>query len=334
MRALVFAIFAVSLGTLLNAAIDAPVKLDSGMVSGITGTNPEVRVFKGIPFAAPPTGNLRWRAPQPVAHWDGVRKGDQFGPVCMQQSRPGSTPAPSEDCLYVNVWTGAKAATERRPVIVWTYGGGFTSGSGSEPRYDGEALARKGAVVVTYNYRLGAFGFFAHPELDKESDHHTSGNYAMMDMAAVLHWVQRNISSFGGDPSRVTIDGESAGSMLVSAMVGSPEGKGLFRRAISQSGAWMGIGIGKMTTHTQAEEAGVKMAQTLGASSLAELRAKSADDLLKNARVAAGIVVDGWYVPEDLSATFAKGKQNDVDVLVGSNRDEGTFFARGPGATV
>jgi para-nitrobenzyl esterase len=319
-----------------SAAITEPIKIDTGLISGTAPSNSpsdEVRVFKGIPFAAPPVGDLRWRAPQPAAHWDGVRKADQFGPVCMQQSRPGSTPAPSEDCLYVNVWTGAKAASERRPVIVWTYGGGFTSGSGSEPRYDGEALARKGAVVVTYNYRLAAFGFFAHPELDKESEHHTSGNYAMMDMAAVLHWVQRNITSFGGDPTRVTIDGESAGAMLVSAMVGSPEGKGLFKRAISQSGAWMGIGIGKMTTHAQAEEAGVKMAQTLGASSLAELRAKSADDLLKNGRGGGSIIVDGWYVPEDLSATFAKGRENDVDVLVGSNRDEGTFFARGPGAT-
>ena len=160
-------------------------------------------------------------------------------------------------------------------MIVWTYGGGFTGGSGSEPRYDGEALARKGAVVVTYNYRLGAFGFFAHPELTKESGHNASGNYGMMDMAEVLHWVQRNIANFGAIPTRVTIAGESAGAFLVSAMVGSPEGKGLFKRAISQSGAWMGIGIGKMTTRAQAEEAGVKLAQSMGASSLAELRAKS-----------------------------------------------------------
>src|SRR5580658_3447125 len=268
MRALVFAIFAVSLGTLLNAAIDAPVKLDSGMVSGITGTNPEVRVFKGIPFAAPPTGNLRWRAPQPVAHWDGVRKGDQFGPVCMQQSRPGSTPAPSEDCLYVNVWTGAKAATERLPVIVWTYGGGFTSGSGSEGRYDGEALAKKGAVVVTYNYRLGMFGFFAHPELTAESGHNASGNYGMMDAFAVLRWVQKNIAAFGGDPRKVTIDGESAGAILVAAMVGSPEGKGLFQRAMAQSGAWMGLSIAKMRTREQAEAAGKTAA---GAHTIAEL---------------------------------------------------------------
>jgi para-nitrobenzyl esterase len=313
---------------ILSAALPEPVRIDTGLISGTTTTSDDVRVFKGIPFAAPPVGDLRWRPPQPAAHWDGTRAADQFGPVCMQQGRPGATPAPSEDCLYINVWTGAKAATERRPVIVWTYGGAFTGGSGSEPRYDGEALARKGAVVVTYNYRLGAFGFFAHPELDKESDHHTSGNYGMMDMAAVLHWVQRNIAAFGGDPNRVTIDGESAGAVLVSAMVGSPEGKGLFKRAISQSGAWMGIGINKMTTHAQAEEAGLKLAQTMGAATLADLRAKSAPELLKNSR-SGGVIVDGWYVPEDLSATFAKGKQNDVDVLVGSNRDEGTFFTRG-----
>jgi para-nitrobenzyl esterase len=152
MNRLLFLIPACS--AIVSAALTEPVKIDTGLISGTTTTSDEVRVFKGIPFAAPPVGDLRWRAPQPAAHWDGVRKADQFGPVCMQQSRPGSTPAPSEDCLYVNVWTGAKAGSERRPVIVWTYGGGFTGGSGSEPRYDGEALARKGAVVVTYNYRL------------------------------------------------------------------------------------------------------------------------------------------------------------------------------------
>jgi len=316
------------------AGIPEPIHIDTGLISGAATNSDEVRVFKGIPYAAPPVGDLRWRSPQPAAKWDGVRKADQFGPVCMQGRGPNANgPAPSEDCLYVNVWTGAKAANEKRPVIVWTYGGGFTSGAGSEARYDGEMLARKGVVVVTYNYRLGVFGFLAHPELDKESDHHTSGDYAMQDFAAVLHWVQRNIAGFGGDPSRVTIDGESAGAMLVSAMVGSPEGKGLFRRAISQSGAWMGIGIGRMTTHEQALESGEKLAQGLGATSLADLRAKSAADLMRARGGAAGISVDGWYVPEDLSMTFAKGKENDVDILVGSNRDEGTFFAR-PGSTV
>ena len=196
-------------------------------------------MYKDIPFAAPPVGDLRWRAPQPPAHWEGVRKADQFSPLCMQQTRgpaAASGPAPSEDCLYLNIWTSAKAPGERRPVIVWTYGGGFTGGAGSLAMYNGEALAKKGAVVVTYNYRLGVFGFLAHPELTKESGHNASGNYAMMDMAAVLKWVQKNIANFGGDPKRVTIDGESAGAMLVSAMVGSPEGKGLFQRAIAQSG--------------------------------------------------------------------------------------------------
>jgi para-nitrobenzyl esterase len=313
------------------AAIQEPVHIDTGLVSG-AATASDVRVFKGIPYAAPPVGELRWRPPAPAAHWEGVRKGDEFGPVCMQNRQPNATPAASEDCLYLNVWTAAKAANEKRPVIVWTYGGGFTSGAGSEPRYDGEALAKKGAVVVTYNYRLGTFGFFAHPELTKESGRNASGNYGMMDMAAALHWVQKNIAAFGGDPAKVTIDGESAGAFLVSAMVGSPEGKGLFKRAISQSGAWMGISIAHMTTRAEAEAAGVKLAQGMGANSLADLRAKSAQDLFKAGR-GGSLIVDGWYVPEDLSITFANGKENDVDVLVGSNRDEGTFFAR-PGTNL
>jgi len=223
---------------LAYAGIPDPVRLDTGSVSGVDLKDSTVRVFKGIPYAAPPVGDLRWRAPQPAAKWDGVRKGDQFGPACSSggTGRGGKgPPAQIEDCLYLNVWTSAKSASDRLPVIVWTYGGGFTSGSGSEPRYDGEALAKKGAVVVTYNYRLGTFGFFAHPELTKESGHNASGNYGMMDMAAALRWVQKNITAFGGDPRRVTIDGESAGAGLVAAMVGSPEGKGLFQRAIAQS---------------------------------------------------------------------------------------------------
>jgi para-nitrobenzyl esterase len=318
----------------LSAAISDPVRTDSGLVSGVPGSTDEVRVYKGIPFAAPPVGDLRWREPRPPSHWDGVRKADAFSPACMQQQRfaaAASGPAPSEDCLYVNVWTAAKSASERRPVIVWTYGGAFTGGAGSLAMYDGDALARKGAVVVTYNYRLGIFGFLAHPELTKESGHNSSGNYALMDMAAVLRWVQKNIANFGGDPKRVTIDGESAGSMLVSAMVASPQGKGLFQRAIGQSGGWMGISIGKMTTRAQAEENGEKMAQALGAPTLAELRAKPTDELLKNARGGFAIIVDGWYVPEDLSITYENHKQNDVDLLVGSNHDEGTFFSR-PGS--
>src|SRR5580698_5873823 len=247
MRALVFAIFALSLGTLLHAAIDAPVKLDSGMVSGITGTNPEVRVFKGIPFAAPPTGNLRWRAPQPVAHWEGVRKGDEFGPICMQAAGRGgrggggqnAAPKMSEDCLYLNVWTAAKSPAERRPVMVWIYGGGFAAGAAGIPAYDGVQFAKDGVVLVSLNYRVGPFGFLAHPALTREGGG-TSGNYGIEDMIAALRWVKRNIAQFGGDPTRVTIFGESAGGMAVSLLAASPAAAGLFQRAISESGGALG----------------------------------------------------------------------------------------------
>lgn len=294
------------------------------------------------------------------AKWEGVRAADQFGATCTSgaggggggrgQAKGGAPkgnpdqakaapkaaapargpagPPASEDCLYINVWTSAKSASERLPVIVWTYGGAFTQGSGSVPGYDGEALAKKGAVVVTYNYRLGMFGFFAHPDLAAESDHHTSGDYAMLDFLTALKWVRKNIAAFGGDPRRVTIAGESAGAIMVSAMVGSPEGKGLFHRAIAQSGAWMGLSAAKMRTREETEAAG-KMAA--GSHTIAELRAMPLQDLAQNLRgVQAGVIVDGWIVPEDESATYAKGKQNDVDILVGSNRDEGTFFGGGP----
>jgi len=331
-------ILSVTLITVL-AAVPEPVRLDSGSVSGTAVNDPGVRAFKGIPYAAPPVGDLRWRAPQPAAHWEGVRKADQFGANCTAGGGAGGRggkgkaaaptgPAPSEDCLYVNVWTPAKAAGDRLPVMVWTYGGAFTGGSGAEARYDGESLAKKGIIVVTYNYRLGLFGFLAHPELTKESGHNASGNYGMMDFAAVLRWVQKNIAAFGGDPRKVTIAGESAGAILVASMVGSPEGKGLFQRAIAQSGAWMGLSITKMRTLEQAEEVGKRAA---GTHSIAELRAMSTQEVAQNVTgVQAGVVVDGWMVPEDQSLTFLKGKQNDVDVLIGSNQDEGTFFGGPP----
>src|SRR5690242_16170148 len=181
------------------AAINEPIKLDSGMVTGTPGRATDTRAFKGIPFAASPVGDLRWREPQAVAHWDGVRKADELGPVCMQNGPGGGTSKPSEDCLYLNVWTGADSASEKRPVMVWIYGGGFNTGSASQPDYDGENLAKKGAVVVTFNYRLGAFGFFAHPELTKESDRRGAANFGMLDAIAVLQWVQRNVAAFGGD---------------------------------------------------------------------------------------------------------------------------------------
>lgn len=329
-RATLFIAFVIALTVTTAAAaeISDPVRIDAGLISGAPATSAGVRAFRGIPFAAPPVGALRWRAPQPVARWEGVRKAGEFGPRCMQ-GQPGAAggPATNEDCLYVNVWTTAKSASERLPVIVFSYGGGFNTGAGSEARYDGEALAKKGVVFVTFNYRLGAFGFFAHPELTKESGHNASGNYGFMDMIATLKWVQKNIGSFGGDPSRVTIMGESAGAMMVAGLVGSPEAKGLFRRAIAESGAWMGLGIGRMTPRSQAEASGQQRATAMGAASLADLRAKPADEILRSAG-SSGMIVDGWIIPEDLSNVFAAGKQNEVDVLVGSNQDEGTFFGQ------
>jgi len=313
-------LLAATLTLTLQAAIDAPVKTDTGLISGIPGNNPDIRVFKGIPFAAPPVANLRWHAPTPVAKWDGVRKGDEFGPICMQAPGRGATqPKMSEDCLYLNVWTGAKSPTEKRPVSVWIHPGGYTSGSGSSPATDGEAFAKKGVVVVTINYRLGPLGFFAHPELTKESDRNASGNYALMDQTAALEWVQKNIAAFGGDPKRVTVDGDSAGAASIGNLLGSPRTKGLYQRAIAESGAWIGLSVGHTMTLPEAEQAGLK------AGTLADLRAKPAADVLKGGR-GGGPIIDGYFLPEDVGKVFAAGKQNDVPVLIGSNKDEGTFF--------
>jgi para-nitrobenzyl esterase len=337
-----------------SAAIPEQVKIDTGILAGTVSTGqPGVRVFKGIPFAAPPIGDNRWRAPQPAAKWDGVRKADAFGAPCIASApaaprggggqgrgggaAPGAAPAAqavapreparSEDCLYANVWTSASNANDRRPVMVWIYGGGFTSGSGGTAWYDGENLAAKGPVIVTFNYRLGTFGFFAHPELAKESGHNASGNYGMMDAIAMLQWVKKNISAFGGDPNNVTIAGESAGANMIGALVGSPQAKGLFQRAIAESGAWMGLMMGKMNPSAQAQENGAKAMAALGVKTIAELRAKPLAELtgLTSSGLVSGLVIDGYIIPEDLSITFKNGKQNAVDVLVGSNKDEANF---------
>src|SRR5213593_197639 len=245
-----------------RAIVQEPVKTDAGLLSGTSAAAPGVRVFKGVPFAAPPVGALRWRAPQPVAKWTGVRKADTFGDVCVQPKGIGrlnvsvdlpDSPAASEDCLYLNVWTAARSPSERRPVMFWIFGGAYTEGAGSRPHNDGEALARQGAVVVTFNYRLGPFGFYSHPELTKESEHHASGNQALMDTIAALKWVQANIAAFGGDARNVTIFGQSAGAAIAAGLVGSPHATGLFLRAISESGAWMGLAVAAMRTRPQAE---------------------------------------------------------------------------------
>jgi para-nitrobenzyl esterase len=281
-----------------NAAIQDPVRLDSGRISGSPGSSADVRVYKGIPFAAPPVGKLRWRAPQPPAHWDDVRSATEFGPICMQAAggRAGVPVKMSEDCLYLNVWTAAKSAGERRPVLVWLHPGGFTGGSGSSPAYDGDNLAKKGLVVVTLNYRLGVFGFFAHPELAKESDRRASGNYGLMDQVAALEWVRKNIAAFGGDPRRVTIDGDSAGAMSVGDLMISPQAKGLFQRAIAESGGPAGLSVNPMRRLADAEQAGVKAAEMAGAKSLEELRAKPAEEVLKSVRGTQPII-DGWFTP-------------------------------------
>jgi para-nitrobenzyl esterase len=323
-------IFALGGWLAASAAIEEPVHLDSGFVSGVAGSNAAVRVFRGIPFAAPPVGKLRWREPQPAAHWGGVRKAGEFGAMCMQSAFRGPNPTAtppkmSEDCLFLNVWTAAGSAREKRPVMVWIHPGGYQTGSGSTPGYDGEALANRGVVLVTINYRLGVFGFFSHPELTKESEHRASGNYGLMDQVAALQWVQKNIAGFGGDPRRVTVFGDSAGSSSISNLMGSPRAKGLFQRAVGESGAWMGISLTPTRTLTEAEQAGAKMAEEMHAENLEELRAKPAEDLLKGGR-GGGPVVDGWFLPEDVGTVFAQGKQNDVPLLGGSNKDEGTFF--------
>jgi len=314
----------------LLAAINEPVRVDNGLLSGVAGaTSPEVRVFKGVPYAAAPVGDLRWRAPRAAPKWDGVRKAESFAPICMQRSATanfppnvGSHPAMqlSEDCLYLNIYTAAKSARDRRPVMVWIHGGAFTSGAGE--LYDGEELAKKGAVVVTVNYRLGVFGFLAHPELTKESDRNSSGNYALLDQIAALEWVQKNIAAFGGDPKRVTIFGESAGSWSVNYLVATPLAHGLFQRAIGESGGEFAPG----RKLADAEQAGVKFAQSVGANSITELRAKPADELQKANGFQAAATVDGWFLPHDVYTIFSEGKQNDVPVLIGSNADEGTLF--------
>lgn len=313
-------------------------KTDAGMVSGVKNSSGDITAFKGIPFAAPPVGDLRWKAPQPAKHWDGIRKCNAFGPSPMQ-----SAPKPfmvytseflipeqpiSEDCLYLNVWTGAKSKTEKRPVFVWIYGGGFSSGGSACPIYDGEALAKKGIIFISINYRVGVFGFFAHPELTKESPNNASGNYGLMDQIAALKWVKTNIAAFGGDPDRVTIAGQSAGSMSVNALVASPLTKGLFNRAIAESGS-LTVKNPVMGSNTlqAAEAVGEKAAAKAGARSLADLRAMSAEDAMKKLTGRYSPIVDGYVLPESIPDIFAQNKENHVPVITGWNGDE---FGSGP----
>lgn len=301
------------------------IKTANGTLQGVAEAS-GIHSFKGIPFAQPPVGDLRWREPQAPKNWEGVRKADHFGPQAMQRyiynDMMFRSDGKSEDCLYLNVWTPAKSAKEKLPVLVYFYGGGFQAGDGSEYRYDGEALARKGIITVTVNYRLGIFGFMAHPELTKESPNHASGNYGLMDQHAALVWVQKNIAAFGGDPKKVTIGGESAGSMSVCGQVASPLSKGLFIGAIGESGSLLG-NLSPMPLAT-AEQNGVKFGSTVGANSLADLRKIPADKLLElSANSRFGTDIDGYFLPEAPANIFAAGKQMHVNLLAGWNSAEG-----------
>jgi para-nitrobenzyl esterase len=306
------------------------VNIANGVIEATAAPSSGVRSFKGIPFAQPPVGELRWREPQRPKNWTGVRNADKFGPRCMQRTSPDSdywfrSNGMSEDCLYLNVWTPAKLESERLPVLVYFFGGGLQNGDGSEPRYDGESMARKGIVVVTLSYRTNIFGFFSHPELTKESPHHSSGNYGLMDGNAALRWVQENIAAFGGDPKRVTVGGESAGSFSTSSQVASPLSKGLIAGAILESGGMM---MSALPQHSLAEteQDGLKFAASVGAKSLGALRAMSAGQLQAamagSAFMRFSANTDGHFLPKQMWRIYEAGEQAHVPLLAGSNSEE------------
>ena len=330
---------ALTLGsTTVLAQAPQPVRVESGMVQGRLEDG--LSVYRGIPFAAPPVGELRWRPPQPVLPWKGVRTASEYGRACMQANPAiANLPPPSEDCLFVNVWTPATHANERLPVMVWIHGGGFVAGTPAEQLYHGEWLAKKGVVVVSVSYRLGVFGFLSHPELSSEAKAHVSGNYGLLDVIAGLGWVRKNIPAFGGDPERVTIFGESAGAIAVSQLCASPLARGLFWAAISESGgsfgpARPGGGPGEnMQPLRAAEQDGLAWAKSSGAPGLRELRAMPAEKLLSAAQRQRGLswpVVDGWVIPDDQFRLYQAGRYNDVPVLMGYNSDEGATFGVPP----
>lgn len=334
----------VSLLGAANVAAPPRVKIETGTLQGVVDSASGVFVFRGIPYAAPPIGELRWRAPQPAAKWSGVRDASKLGHNCMQHQPYGDidpfTAGVSEDCLYLNVWTTSLKENAKKPVMVWIHGGGFWAGFGGEERHNGAPLAKKGAVVVTLNYRLGAFGFLAEPALASASPNDPVGNYGLLDQIAALRWVKRNIERFGGDPSRVTIFGESAGGMSVGSLIASPLAKGLFHRAILESGTGMNaIGV---NTRDGAQAVAKQFAESLhvtgtGADLVKALRAVDAKDIL-NASLHIGPpgapqfwpVVDGWVLPHAVDTALMRGSANLVPVIVGTNRDEGDEWMAAP----
>lgn len=319
-----------------DSRVRPPLRIESGLIADVEPDAFGVRVFKGVPYAAPPVGRLRWRAPQPVEPWEGVRNADRWGPRSMQGDRLGDldplNKRMSEDCLYLNVWTPAQTAADRLPVMLWIHGGSNNLGAGSQPEFDGANLARRGVVVITINYRLDVFGFLAHPDLTAESGTNASGNCGLLDQIAALRWAQNNISTFGGDPSRVTVFGESAGAFDVSLLMASPLTEGLFVRAVGASGGALSSSLifGPKPLRI-GEQEGLRFARALGCERIADLRTLPAEEVLAAAirspiNYAFG-VVDGYVVPEHPATIYAEGKQRAVPLLVGRNSDEGTLFA-------
>lgn len=317
------------LAGLLASCADEPaltiIPVDGGLIEGVVDN--DLVVFKGIPFAAPPVADLRWRDPQPVGSWDGVLVADSFAPACMQEgvSMPGEPPpAISEDCLYLNIWTPASRSGEALPVMVWIYGGGFSNGSTALPLYAGNQLARRGVVVVSIAYRVGPFGLLAHPELTAESPVKTSGNYGLMDQVFALQWIRDNVSEFGGDPNNVTVFGQSAGATSISILMASPQAKGLFHRAIGQSGGlFEPLQLAPNWLLRNAEQEGAEYALSLDVHSLGELRALPAERLLEGkADSIAHPVIDSYFLPEIPFDVFASGRQSAIPLIVGSNANE------------
>jgi len=328
---LLVTVFVMFLAGFAVAQQPAPVKVAEGTIQGMIEDG--LTVYKGIPFAAPPVGDLRWKAPQPAAKWEGVKQTTKFAPGPIQGGNPPS--GKSEDCLYLNVWSPAKSAGDKIPVLVWIYGGGFGAGATSEATYSGEKLAKKGVVLVSIAYRVGQLGFFSHPELSAENPNHVSGNYGMLDMIAGLQWIQKNIAAFGGDPKKVTIFGESAGGIAVSMLCASPLAKGLFQGAISESGG--SLGPSRQTTTYPgenmkrlkfAEKDGETYLKSAGVTSIAELRKIEADKLPASRGLGmAWPIVDGYVIPDDQHKLYEAGKYNDTPILVGYNSDEGASFS-------
>ena len=320
------------------------VQTAQGKVEGQREANSDVSVFRGIAFAAPPVGELRWRAPRPPAAWQGIRKATEFSASCMQPIIESMLPMHmpwteeflthgkvSEDCLYLNIWTPKVSSQGHLPVVAFIHGGGFSGGAGSIDVYRGSNLAAKGVVVVTLNYRLGVFGFLAHPELSAESEHHASGNYGLMDQIAALKWIQANIAQFGGDPHNITIWGQSAGAFSVAALIASPQAAGLFQRAQADSG--LGVAGIPMADLSEAEQTGVKFAEEHHAASIKELRAIPAEALLPDPRanmsgaLRFAPIVDGWVLPDTPNNLNAKGSDNDVPVITGYQAGDSALFA-------